>query len=227
MAGMSDAEYGNAHPISDPSKQGIIYLLENEAFESPVIKIGRTGRAGNDLATRIRQLNTGVPLAFTCYRASLVDDAVETEKMLHQVFYPAKKHWRGEFYEVDPWRVMLVLGPREIQDMTSHAPAPSNEEVGAIDTAVSDKERRTKVTFKMLGLPVGTKLTFVGNPDIECEVANEDTGLLYEGVEHSLSTLAKKLKNSPYWVQGIRHWEYNGETLMNLRDKIEQQESLR
>ena len=26
----------------DTSKQGIIYLLENEAFESPVIKIGKT-----------------------------------------------------------------------------------------------------------------------------------------------------------------------------------------
>ena len=77
---MSDVESGDAHLVADQSKQGIIYLLENEAFESPVIKIGRTGRAGRDLEARIRQLNTGVPLAFTCSRASLVNDAAEVEK---------------------------------------------------------------------------------------------------------------------------------------------------
>lgn len=221
---MPESESGNANLVSDPSKQGIIYLLENEAFESPVIKIGRTGRSANDLDRRIQQLNTGVPLAFTCYRASLVDDAVEIEKRLHQVFYPAKRHWRGEFYEVEPWRVMLVLGPLEIQDMTSYAPAPSNEDVGAIDTAIVDKERRARFTFSMVDLPVGTKLTFVGNPEIECEVANGETGVLYEGEEYSLSTLATKLKESPYWVQGVRHWEYNDETLLKRRDRIEQQE---
>lgn len=224
---MSDVESGNARLVSDPSKQGIIYLLENEAFESPVIKIGRIGRTANDLAGRIRQLNIGVPLAFTCYRASLVDEAIEVEKKLHQVFYPAKRHWRGEFFEVEPWRVMLVLGPLEIQDMTSSAPALFNEEVGAIDAAIIEKERRAKFTFNMLGLPVGTKLAFVGNPEIECEVANGETGVLYEGEEYSLSTLATKLKESPYWVQGIRHWEYNDETLLKLRDRIEQQETSR
>jgi len=224
---MSESESGNANLVSDPSKQGIIYLLENEAFESPVIKIGRTGRTANDLIGRIRQLNTGVPLAFTCYRASLVDDAAEIEKMLQQVFYPAKRHWRGEFFEVEPWRVMLVLRPLEIQNMTSHAPAPSSEEVGAIDAAIIEKERRARFTFNMLALPVGTKLTFVGNPEIECEVANGETGVLYEGEEYSLSTLATKLKESPYWVQGIRHWEHDGETLLKLRDRIEQQEASR
>ena len=218
---MSDVESGDAHLVADQSKQGIIYLLENEAFESPVIKIGRTGRAGRDLEARIRQLNTGVPLAFTCYRASLVNDAVEVEKRLHQVFNPAKRHWRGEFFEVEPWRVVLVLEHYEIQDMTGYAPALSNDEVVSIDAEAKIKDRRAECTFELLGIPVGEKLTFVGKPEIQCEVSNSDTGVRYEGVEYSLSKLATELKDAPYWVQGLLWWEYEGETLMKRRNRIE------
>ena len=206
--------------------QGIIYLLENEAFEAAVIKIGRTGRNGTDLAARIRTLNTAVPLAFTCYRASLVEDAAGVERKLHQVFYPAKRQWRGEFYEVDPWRVMLVLADHEIQDMTSFAPLPSTEDSQSIDTAVKEKEKLATFTFDMLGISVGTKLTLAGNPDIECEVANGQTGVLYQGKEYALSTLATQLKQSQHNLQGLRHWEYDGESLIRRRNKILEQQAL-
>ena len=111
----------------DTLKRGIIYLLENEAFESPVIKIGKTKRS---LGDRIKELNTGVPLPYTCYRASLVDDADKVEKVLHDVFHPAKRHWRGEFYEVEPWRVVLVLERYEIENLTESAPKPSKGRLG-------------------------------------------------------------------------------------------------
>ena len=206
-------------PVPDQTKQGIIYLLENEAFETPVVKIGRTGRTANDLVTRIRALNTGVPLPFTCYRASLVQDAVESEKRLHQIFYPAKRHWRGEFYEVEPWRVVLVLEREEIQDMTSYAPALSKEEVDAVDETEQGKERRARFTFAEVAVPVGARLTLV-NSDTRCEVANERTGVLYEGQEYALSTLAARLKESAYSLQGLRYWEYEGETLLKRRERM-------
>lgn len=213
-------------PIPDTSKQGIIYLLENEAFETPVIKIGRTGRTGHDLATRIRGLNTGVPLPFTCYRASLVQDATDVEKLLHQVFYPAKRQWRGEFYEVEPWRVVLVLQHYETENMTTHAPALSKEEVDAVDATEMVKERRARFTFAEVDVPVGTKLTLV-NSELECEVVNERTGVLYEGQEYALSTLATRLKESAYSLQGLRYWEYEGETLLKRRDRILEKDSAR
>ena len=200
--------------------RGIIYLLENEAFDAPVIKIGRTGRTGNDLLTRIRTLNTAVPLSFTCYHASLVDDPSTVEKKLHDVFAPAKRQWRGEFFEVEPWRVMLVLDRYEIEDMTTSAPVVSNEDLGSIDVTVKEKEKRTRCTFAMLDIPVGARLTLVGNPERDCEVANEDTGVLYEGELYALSTLATQLKESKYGLQGIRHWIYEDETLLKRRDLI-------
>ena len=212
-------------PVPDTTNQGIIYLLENEAFETPVVKIGRTGRTGNDLVTRIRGLNTGVPLPFTCYRASLVQDAVGVEKQLHQVFYPAKQQWRGEFYEVEPWRVVLVLKLHETQDMTAHAPALSKEEVDAVGATEIVKERRAEFTFAKADVPIGAKLTMV-NSDIQCEVANELTGVLYEGREYALSTLATQLKESAYWLQGLRYWEYEGETLLKRRERMLDNESV-
>ena len=222
---MNEIDSSSIPLVPNTANQGIIYLLENEAFETPVVKIGKTGRTGSDLVTRIRQLNTSVPLAFTCFRASLVDDVVEVEKLLHQVFHPAKKHWRGEFFEVEPWRVVLVLERYEVQDMTSQAPAPSNQDLASIDATVHRKDRRERATFDMLGIPVGEVLTLVGNPEIECQVANGQTGVLYDGEEYSLSTLTTQLKGSASWLQGIRYWVYQDETLLQRRDRILEQQA--
>lgn len=221
---MTEVNSGSDASVPNTANQGIIYLLENDSFETPVIKIGKTGRTGNDLATRIRQLNTGVPLSFTCFRASLVENAVKIENLLHQVFQPAKKHWRGEFYEVEPWRVMLVLEQYEIQDMSSFAPAPSREDSASIDTTVQNKERKANATFSMLDIPIGAKLTFQGDSEIECEIANGQTGVTYEGTEYTLSALATQLKGTPYYVQGLRHWVYEEETLLQRRDRMLEQQ---
>ena len=200
----------------DTSKQGIIYLLENEAFESPVIKIGKTKRS---LDNRIKELNTGVPLPYTCYRASLVGDADKVEKLLHDVFHPAKRHWRGEFFEVDPWRVVLVLETYEIENLTESAPKPSKEDLESIDTTVQEKDKREIATFIRLGILVGEKLTLVNDPAIQCEVADGQTGVFYEDERYALTTLTTKVRSS-YMRQGIRYWTYQDETLLERRDRI-------
>lgn len=197
--------------------EGIIYLLQNEAFEADVIKIGRTGQ---DLAARIRTLNTAVPLPFTCFRASRVADAVKVENLLHDVFYPAKRHWRGEFYEVDPWRVVLVLDQYEIEDLTHLAPNHTKDDEASITATVQEKERKANFTFATSGIDVGEKLSLVGSPEIECEVADGGTNVQYEGEIVALSTLATRLKESTRPLQGIRYWAYGGETLLKRRDKM-------
>lgn len=212
----ADAAIRNAS-LSLTGSEGIIYLLQNEAFEAEVIKIGRTGR---DLAERIRTLNTGVPLAFTCFRASRVADAAKVEKLLHDVFHPAKKHWRGEFYEVEPWRVVLVLEQYEIENLTHLAPSPTGDDEASISATVQEKDRKANFTFATAGIPVGEKLSLVGTPEIECEVADGGTNVQYEGEIVALSTLATRLKESRTWLQGIRHWTYGGETLLNRRDRM-------
>ena len=199
----------------DTSKQGTIYILENEAFASSVIKIGKTKRSLDD---RIRELNTSVPLPYTCYRASRVDDVDRVERLLHEVFHPAKRHWRGEFYEVEPWRVVLVLETYEKENLTEST-KPSDDDLKTISAAVQDKDKREVATFDRLDIAVGEELTLVGAPDIHCEVADRQTGVLYKGEQYSLTRLAQKV-GKPYMRQGIRCWTYQDETLLERRDRM-------
>lgn len=199
-------------------KEGVIYVIENEAFAAQVVKIGKTTTG---LETRIKQLNTAVPLPFTCSKASLVDDVDEVERFLHDTFYPAKRDWRGEFYEVEAWRVAQVLQFFEKEDVTDLAPSPDTDEVRSIDRTVQTKEKRSNFTFAMVTIPTGAKLQLVGNPTVECEVADQKSTVQYEGQEYALSTLATELKNSKWSLQGSRHWLYEDETLQQRRERLE------
>ena len=85
------------------------------------------------------------------------------------------------------------------------------------------KERRTSFTFGAAGIPVGETLTLV-NSDIQCEVANERTGVRYDGQGYALSRLTTELRTSPYSLQGVRYWEYQGETLRTRWIRMLEQE---
>ena len=211
---------GQSSDAVQPSgNPGIVYILENEAF-ADVVKIGRTGR---DLAERMRTFNTAVPLPFTCYKAYRVGDMAKVEKLLHDTFHHAKKHWRGEFFEVEAWRVEQVLSLCKLEDVTGSAPAPSSDEGKAIGETVKDKERKEHFTFAMVGIPIGAKLHFAGKSDIEVEVVDEKTTVRYEGQDYALSALATQLKDAKYWVQGTRWWVYEGETLQKRREGLDAQ----
>ena len=204
---------------NSPLDPGVVYVLENEAFTVPVVKIGRTGQ--QDWVARIKQLNTAVPLPFTCPKASRVDHMGKVEEFLHQTFYHAKRQWRGEFYEVEAWRVAQVLDLFEIADVTGLAPVPDSDEEKAINTTVGNKEARADFTFEVAGIPVGAKLGFRGKPEIEAEVVDGRTSVRFEGETYTMSALATKIKDKDYVVQGILWWTYEGETLRQRRDRME------
>ena len=209
--------------FNQPSDPGVVYILENEAFTAPVVKIGKTGQ--HDWVARIRQLNTAVPLPYTCAKASRVDDIGKVETFLHQTFHPAKGRWRGEFYEVEAWRVAQVLDLFGGEDVTHMAPVPNSEEEKAINTAVSTKEFREHFTFAVAGIPIGAKLGFKSMPAIEAEVVDDQTTVRYEGENYTMSALATELKEKDYVVQGILWWTYEGETLRQRRDRMESEKA--
>ena len=203
-------------------KEGTIYVIENEAFAKQVVKIGKA----TDLANRIKALNTGVPLPFTCFKASRVKDMAKVERFLHDTFYPAKGNLRGEFYEVEAWRVAQVLKLFEVEDVTDSAPSPNTDEARSIDKEVKDKEKKSNFTFEMVDIQIGEKLQLVGRLEIECEVVDNKSTVQYEGQPYALSTLATKLKESKWGLQGSRHWSYRDkdigdETLQQRRERLE------
>ena len=78
-----------------------------------------------------------------------------------------------------------MLETYEIKNLTESAPKPSKEDLESIDTTVQEKDKREIATFNRLGIQVGEKLTLVNSPDIQCEVADGQTGVLYEGERYA------------------------------------------
>ena len=212
-------------PLSEdiqPRDPGVVYVLENEAFAVPVVKIGKT--AQRDWVDRIKQLNTAVPLPFICAKASRVDDMRRVETFLHQTFHPAKRQWRGEFYEVDAWRVAQVLELFQVEDVTNLAPAPDIADERAIDESVKVRERKDNFNFEMLDIPVGAELAFVQDDTITCKVIQQKPPRVeLDGEPTWLSAAAKKVKQSKWGLQGARYWMYEDETLKERRDRMERE----
>ena len=204
--------------VQTTGNPGIVYVLENPAFTADVVMIGQT----TDLSQRINQLATAVPSPFLCHKASRVDDMDKVEKILHDTFHHAKKHWRGEFFEVEAWRVAQVLSLCELEDVTNSVPAPSSDEGKAIDATVVVKERKENFNFAMVNIPIGEWLCFVGDEKIVCKVAQQSPAKVeLDGATMSLSAAAKKAKQSSWGLQGARYWKYDNETLQERRERLE------
>jgi len=60
-------------------------------------------------------------------------------------------------------------------------------------------------------------------PDIECRVANESCGVMFEDKYYSLTGLATKLKNWKHVPPAARYWPYQVEPLIQRRDRLGQE----
>ena len=98
---------------------------------------------------------------------------------------------------------------------------PSEEEQKEDD--IAQKTRRTKMTFKNLNIPIGAELTYIYDKTKKCIVKDSKRTVEYDGKETSLSALAQKFSNSKYKPQGTSYWEYDGETLLERRLRMEKE----
>ena len=83
------------------------------------------------------------------------------------------------------------------------------------------KQKREKFEFAKIGIPVGSELEFIHDRSIKVTVADEKRRVFYNGEEWTLSALAKVLLKRNSEVQGTLHFSYRGETISDLRDRLE------
>ena len=199
-------------------KEDIVYVLLNEAMPN-YVKVGHTA----NLEQRIRELDkTNVPLPFECFYAARVNDARFVEGQLHDAFMNHRVRKNREFFEIAPERIMAALKLVEIQDVTPSTDyLESEDDQKALDKA---RSRRSAFNFAMLKIPVGSKLEFIRDSSITCEVISSRK-VTFEGEETSLSAAAQKaLQNAGLsWkaVQGPMYWKYEDETLGERRYRME------
>ncbi len=204
-------------------KEGIVYLLTNPAMEG-YVKIGMTGGTSvQEVKKRMKQLDsTGVPRAFYCEYAALVENYEKVESALHVAFGDYRVRRNREFFEgIDPFRVKAILKLHEKKDVT---PDPADM---AKDTGKDEVERPSRAEnfkFTMAKVPIGAILEWTDDPNITCEVVDENNRVKYGEKESTISGLAKELKNIPS-ARGSLYWMYEGETLQERREHFERAEA--
>ena len=177
-----------------------------------------------DLAGRIRSLyQTGVPLPFELFYACEVSNAAIVESRLHDAFGDHRVSKAREFFRIAPERVKAALSLAAIREVT----LSDNEvfETPEEKTEVEVAKRRSRFTFSLIDLPIGTELELEKDPSITCKTLNDRNKVEYLGAETSLSDAALQAINSLgiNWptASGPWEWTYQGKRLDDLRREIE------
>lgn len=203
----------------------IVYILTNEAMEG-LVKIGRTTTS---VEQRIKELdNTSVPLPFQCFYAGEVKDSAFVESHLHQAFSDKRVRGNREFFRIDPNQVKAAIQIAEPADVTPRIDVVVDaSDVQALRKAAANEERRSRLRFTELGVPVGAVLTFTKDPAYTCTVVS-DGKVSFESEVLSPSAAALKVvrKLGYQWaaVSGSDYWMYEDETLTARRLRLEDEE---
>ena len=191
-----------------------------------LVKIGRT----QDLEQRLKSLDTtSVRLPFVCFVAIEVDDAAETEQLLHDVFGDHRVRTNREFFEVSPERVAAALRLTRGRDVTPKSDVVEDEETQlALNKA---RKKRERFNFGMVGIETGAELQFHyrdisnnGEP-FTADVVSTNR-IRFEGQEPSLSAAATSImqEHGITWpAQGPLYWHYEGESLDDRRRRMEEE----
>ncbi len=203
----------------------IVYILTNEAMEG-LVKIGRTTTS---VEQRIKELdNTSIPLPFQCFYAAEVANSALVEGKLHRIFADKRIRNNREFFRVAVNQVKEAIQLAEIKEVTPRNDVVVDaEDVQALKKAVASEERRSRLRFTDLDIPVGSMLTFAKDRNITSQVV-ADGKINFEGAVMSLSAAAliivKRLGYNWAAVCGTDYWEYDGETLSAIRLRLEDEQ---
>lgn len=193
---------------------GIVYALVNPAMPG-LVKIGMSSKS--EIDQRKNQLYfgcSGVPLPFECVYACKVRDFEKVEKALHIAFAPNRINPNREFFRVDVERVVALLellGPNDARkDVEEDLDAGTTTQERS---ARESMRKRPSFDFGRMGIPIGAKLRYWGDENVEVEVV-EGNKVRYEGEVMSLTAVTRLFK--PYVVHPTPYWVYEGDRLSVL-----------
>ncbi len=198
------------------STKSIVYVVTNPAMDG-YVKVGIT----DNLDARVRGLDqTNTPLPFELYYAAEVKDAEKVERHISTAFSDKRVRKNREFYEIDPEQAVAVVELAALRQITLRDKLDT-EDNKALEKA---NEKAERFSFKMVDIPPGSTLYFKDDDSITCEVVN-NRHVRYENEEMPLSTAARLARGETgrgrQGVRGSLYWKYEGETLQERRERIE------
>ena len=203
----------------------IIYILTNEAMDG-LVKIGRTTTS---VEQRMKELDdTSTPLPFQCFFAGEVENSSYVESHLHKAFADKRVRKNREFFRVDPNQVrsaIMIANPKDVTPMSDVV--VDSSDVQALQKAAIAQDRRSRLKFTELDVPIGATLTFVKDESITCTVV-ADGEVSYKGRTMSMSKAALHAVHQLGYkwsaVSGSDYWKYEDETLTARRIRLEDEQ---
>ena len=207
--------------MANQNNKGIVYVLINSAMPG-LVKIGMTTRDSVD--ARMSELySTGVPVPFECAYACEVDasDCAKIEKALHIAFEPNRVNKNREFFTLKPEQAIVILELFDRKDITKEVATEIENDLTNDDKVAVEKakiSRRPPLNFFEMGIPEGSVLTYVKDPNIKVRVTSHRK-VEYDGEETSLTAIIKELHNLTLAEQPTKYWEFDGKNLRDIYDE--------
>ena len=201
-------------------QKGFVYILTNPSYKDNIIKIGFT----TNLKNRLSQLDkTGVPMPFEPYMTVETSKYRELEKVIHHELDKLtdfRTRNNREFFEIDPIDAADLLKnlARLLDDVVivEYGNISSVEEKS--EASITQLGNRT--TFKMLGIPVGSKLVAT-NKDIPDVIVADDINQvqLADGTIKSISRAVIDAVGGHR--NGFHVYKYQGKQLSSIRKSFD------
>ena len=197
-------------------RRDIVYGLTNTTMPG-LVKIGRTSR---ELQVRVAELHTtGVPQPFDVAVAYRVDDGAVIEQALHRAFRPYRISDRREFFRIESYQVEAILAllgtDARGQDVTALV---AQEPTLIPNETIVRSSRRPNADYVHMGLQLGDTITFT-QADAIATIAGRRV-IEHEGEITSLTAATHCLLPGTSFGNAYTLWQWRGETLMKLYDRI-------
>ncbi len=208
---------------------------DQPSFKEDWVKIGKSSRP---VDIRSKELdNTAVPLPFEIYATLKTVKYEQVEKLIHKTIdrlTDLRIRQNREFFNVPPAKALDILkdisttlDDAEIDEVYLGEGRIDKEHSTILNPESDHKKHRPRFRFSMVNIPIGAVLTFIPT-GIEVKVADDDH-VEYEGRIYKLSPfvgtfMPEEKRNASGAYQGAKYFTYKGETLDNLRTKLEKAE---
>jgi hypothetical protein len=213
--------------------KGYVYILTNPSFKDDWVKIGKSAREVN---VRSKELdNTAVPLPFSIFATLKTTKYNEAEKFIHKMIdmvAPDIRIRKGrEFFNITPIKAYEILKLCAEQYDDAEVIVHDEELLAEISTSDTNGKKKTvaraeRLTFEMLGIPIGAELTFYNDASTVVIVVDKNNTVRVDDLELSLSAAARYINekngsaNSSGAYQGGLWFKYNDETLTEIRKRL-------
>lgn len=201
--------------------QGIIYILTNPIMPG-IIKIGKTTQ--EDVKLRMAQLySTGVPLPFECEYAAKVNNIDEVERALHTAFGPDRVNPKREFFEIEANQAITIIKLLELENVSPLVEQEANIiDEAEIDAGKAYAQKRPKMNFIEMGIPVGSELVFNNNGEIATVVSEKSVRFRDEETSLTNATRLALGEGYAYHVAPGPYWRFNGRKLRDIYNETYQ-----